>query len=199
LPCIYLLEFLKLGADNNPVEVEKLQRFLKNFEGFENLEVTGIFNQATFDAVSLFQEKYSAEILDPWGFNSPTGYVYLTTKKKVNEIFCNTGFPLSSEQEAEIIAFRNYLQSLVETGAPLPTSPEIGETSEEEILAGTNAEEQGAETGTNLTEEERSFIANQLAAIGGAIRDNSTAAIIILLILIAIVIWLIISRKKKIQ
>jgi cysteine-rich repeat protein len=100
-PCNYLLEYIKLGADNNQVEVEKLEKFLNEFEG-ENLEVNGIYEQADFDAVSRFQKKYSEKVLSPWNYNESTGYVYITTKKKINELYCNQETPLSQEQLAEI-------------------------------------------------------------------------------------------------
>ena len=102
--CNYLLEYIKLGADNNPVEVEKLERFLNEFEG-ESLEVNGIYGQGDFDAVSRFQEKYLKDVLSPWSHNSSTGYVYITTKKKINELYCEREFPLTPDQEAEIARF----------------------------------------------------------------------------------------------
>ncbi len=102
--CNYLLEYIKLGADNNPVEVEKLERFLNEFEG-ENLPVNGVYEQADFDAVSRFQEKYLESVLSPWSHNKATGYVYITTKKKINEIYCQKTFPLTAEQEAEVASF----------------------------------------------------------------------------------------------
>ncbi|TSD02467.1 MAG: hypothetical protein Athens071424_63 [Parcubacteria group bacterium Athens0714_24] len=107
--CNYLLEYLKIGQSNNPVEVRKLQSFLKDYEGFSNLEVTGIFDQATFDAVSSFQRKYGSDVLEPWGLDNSTGYVYITTKKKINEIYCQRAFPLTLEQENEINAYKNRL------------------------------------------------------------------------------------------
>ena len=97
----YLLEYIKLNADNNSVEVEKLERFLNEFEG-ENLPVNGIYEQADFNAVSEFQEKYSEEILSPWNYGKATGYVYITTKKKINELYSQKEFPLTAEEEKEI-------------------------------------------------------------------------------------------------
>jgi len=84
--CNYLLEYIKLGAANNPIEVEKLERFLNEFEG-ENLAVNGIYEQVDFEAVERFQNKYFSDILEPWNHTAPTGYVYITTKKKINEVF----------------------------------------------------------------------------------------------------------------
>ena len=102
--CNYLLEYIKLGRDNNPVEVEKLERFLNEFES-ENLPVNGIYEQIDFDAVSKFQEKYLGDVLSPWSHNKATGYVYITTKKKINELYCQRAFPLTAEQEAEVASF----------------------------------------------------------------------------------------------
>ena len=106
--CNYLLEFIQLGADNNPIEVEKLEIFLNDFES-ENLEVNGIYEQVDYDAVLRFQDKYFDDILGPWGHDAPTGYVYITTKKKINELYCEREFPLTVFQETEIAAFNALL------------------------------------------------------------------------------------------
>jgi len=111
-PCNYLLEYIKLGAGNNPIEVKKLETFLNIFEG-EKLAVNGIYEQVDFDAVFRFQKKYSEKVLSPWNHNEPTGYVYITTKKKINELYCEREFPLTPEQEAEIAKFSARLLSSV--------------------------------------------------------------------------------------
>ena len=104
IECNYLLEYIKLGSENNPVEVKKLETFLNIFEG-ENLAINGIYEQVDFDAVSRFQEKYLENVLSPWSHNKATGYVYITTKKKINELYCEREFPLTPDQEAEIARF----------------------------------------------------------------------------------------------
>jgi hypothetical protein len=112
--CDYLLEYLRFGKKNNPVEVMKLQLFLKNFEGFTDLSVSGFFDRATFDAVSAFQKKYMKDVLEPWDLDAPTGYVYITTKKKINEIYCRKEFPLTPDQKDEIKSFRDTIKMLKE-------------------------------------------------------------------------------------
>lgn len=103
----YLFEYIKKGANNNPVEVTKLQQFLNNFEAF-NLSVNGIYDDASYNAVHAFQTKYLNDIMIPWGATRSSGYVYYTTKKKINEIYCQftKEFPLTSQQEAEIARVR---------------------------------------------------------------------------------------------
>jgi hypothetical protein len=114
--------------NNDPIEVLKLQSFLNVFEG-ENLSYSGTFDQSTFDAVSRFQNKYFEDILAPWGHTAPTGFVYILTKKKVNEIFCNTVFPLTAEQQNEISAFKAYLESISNGSAGSGAEmPDFGET-----------------------------------------------------------------------
>ncbi len=81
----YLEEYIRYGADNNPAEVEKLQTFLNEYEG-EEIPVTGFYGDITLEAVNRFQVKYSDEILAPWGIDEPTGYVYKTTQRKINDI-----------------------------------------------------------------------------------------------------------------
>jgi hypothetical protein len=152
--CNYLLEYIKFGADNNPVEVLKLQRFLKDYEGFENVPLSGFYDQVSYDAVSKFQMRYFDDVLAPWGHDGPTGYVYITTKKKVNEIYCERPFPLTSGQEDEIEGFKGLLLSLqtqttseeIEMETP-NTFEEISQSSPVEI------EIQGEEATVNFVKE----------------------------------------------
>lgn len=88
-PCTqYMTKFIKLGANNDPAEVEKLENFLETYEGVSGLNENGIYDQAMYNAVKRFQAKYTSDILTPWGFTAPTGYVYSTTVKKINELYC---------------------------------------------------------------------------------------------------------------
>ncbi len=99
--CLYLTQSMKIGATNSVEQVTKLQTFLKNNEKM-NLDVTGIFDEKTSVAVSAFQAKYASEILAPWGITNPTGHVYHTTLKKMNELACNTQVSLTPAQKDEI-------------------------------------------------------------------------------------------------
>lgn len=90
----YITQYLKLGAANDAEEVRKLETFL-NEEMGTNLVVDGIFDQATFDAVSAFQLKYADKILKPWvdinmleSTQDSTGYVYKTTSWWINMMQC---------------------------------------------------------------------------------------------------------------
>jgi hypothetical protein len=85
----YMTKYIQLGADNDTSEVNKLQNFLIVYEGDINLSVTGIYDQATYNAVLKFQTKYATEILAPWGDSAPTGYVYSATEKEINELYCS--------------------------------------------------------------------------------------------------------------
>lgn len=83
----YLTKYIKYQAINDPEEVKKLQLFLNEFEG-EKLNITGIYDRETLEAVKRFQRKYAPEILWPWKITIPTGNVFQTTLKKINEIYC---------------------------------------------------------------------------------------------------------------
>lgn len=139
--CSYLRDYMRIDFNNDPLEVLKLQSFLISFEGHNNLSLTGVFDQATYDAVSAFQIKYFNDILEPWGHTTSTGYVYILTKKKINEIYCQTIYPLNQVQINEIDAFRQLLEGLrtqglqseiggnevgtISTMSPLVTNEEI--------------------------------------------------------------------------
>jgi hypothetical protein len=120
--CNYLKDYMKIGWTNDPVEVIKLQVFLKELEGFKDLNITGVFDQATYDAVSIFQERYMGDILTPWGETQHTGFVYILTKKKVNEIVCNREFPINDQQKQEIKDFNALMMSLKNYGIEVPIS-----------------------------------------------------------------------------
>lgn len=83
----YLVESIKKGFSNNIQEVTKLQQFLNTYEK-ETLTVNGVYDDFTYQAVLRFQTKYAKHILYPWGLSKPTGYVYQTTKAKINAIVC---------------------------------------------------------------------------------------------------------------
>ena len=90
-----LTTYMKQGRANSALEVRKLQKFLTMYEGFPLLRETGIFDNDTFTAVVAFQTKYTSDILGPWQASRPTGYVYKTTKKKINDLYC--GYVRKSE------------------------------------------------------------------------------------------------------
>jgi len=131
--CFYLRDYMRRDLNNDLIEVLKLQAFLINFEGHSNVSLTGVFDQATFDAVSAFQIKYFNDILEPWGHTDSTGYVYILTLKKINEIYCQRILPLNQAQINEIAAFRELLESLRAQGI----NPELPSSSSETV-EGTN-------------------------------------------------------------
>ena len=84
----HITQYLKKDANNDPVEVSKLQSFLVDQESFTSVQVTGIFDSATDAAVRAFQEKYAKTVLGPWAVQKGTGYVYRTTTKRINDLYC---------------------------------------------------------------------------------------------------------------
>jgi len=89
----YITDYIKLGWNNDPGNVSRLQTFLNQHLGL-NLTISGIFDTGSFNAVKMFQKKYAAEVLAPWG-STPgginedgTGFVYKTTKRWINMIKC---------------------------------------------------------------------------------------------------------------
>jgi len=91
-PSFQFASVLNVGSQG--VEVQELQKCLaKDPEVYPEGEITGSFGNLTKEAVIKFQEKYSAEILEPSGLKAGTGKVGMATIKKLNEI-C---FPVSKE------------------------------------------------------------------------------------------------------
>lgn len=76
-----------LQKGSKGTEVKKLQECLaKDPEIYPGGKITGYFGSETEKAVISFQEKYSQEVLVPYGLNSGTGKVYKSTRSKLNEL-----------------------------------------------------------------------------------------------------------------
>ena len=101
----FLTGYIKPGAQNDPLEVAKLQLFLKTYEGADVL-INGVYDAKTIAATEAFQSKFKDDILTPWGVDAPTGNVYLTTRRMVNEVNCKFSqtFPLSASDLATVTA-----------------------------------------------------------------------------------------------
>jgi len=125
--CPLLTSYLQFGSNNDSSQVAKLQAFLKDSQG-QNVTVNGIFDLQTENAVRAFQSKYLSEVMGPWGATQSSGYVYITTLKKVNEIACNTPLTLSPSEMAVINAYKdqqNQNGSAVGTSTNATTTPLI--------------------------------------------------------------------------
>jgi len=77
---------LKLGSTGEAVTL--LQTWLaKDQTVYPEGLITGYFGSLTKAAVIKFQEKYKADVLDPWNFTFGTGIVGQTTRAKLSELF----------------------------------------------------------------------------------------------------------------
>ncbi|MFH1462109.1 MAG: ABC transporter substrate-binding protein [bacterium] len=84
-PSFQFTKTLTVGSQGN--EVTELQKCLaKDSSVYPEGEVTGYFGSKTKSAVIKFQEKYSSEILSPFGLTKGTGDVKTTTRAKLNEL-----------------------------------------------------------------------------------------------------------------
>lgn len=136
----YLTAFIKSAAKNDENQVRRLQYVLRDFEGVSGIELSGVYDAATLAAVHAFQTKYASEILKPWGIGKSTGFVYLTTRKKVNEIYCRDTkqFPLTLAEQQTIDQTRSSAPASTVTpsnqkvGAPKDTSVQSATTAPEE-------------------------------------------------------------------
>ena len=115
----YLTTYIQYGYTNNTDDVTRLQNFLNSHEG-ESLAVTGNYDDPSFEAVKRFQSKYASSVLTVWGLTEPTGYVYKTTRNKINSFNCNTvitcpafvGDFVPGETDPEISKIKSLLNDL---------------------------------------------------------------------------------------
>ncbi len=89
----YIVNYIRIGGNNNPQDVKNLQTFLNTYEG-ERLAVDGVYKEVDVAAVKRFQTKY-IETLKFWGLTSATGEVLQTTINKINTIYCEKAAKLS--------------------------------------------------------------------------------------------------------
>lgn len=83
---IYPTESIKFGAKNNSEQVKLLEKYLNTFEN-AGLLIDGVYSEKDRTAVISWQEKYSADILAPWGQTKGTGYIYRTSLNKFKSLF----------------------------------------------------------------------------------------------------------------
>ena len=117
--CPLITSYMKLGGNNNAGDVARVQAFLKTLLGI-NLAVTGKFDVATQDAIRVFQNRFLTEVMGPWGSNQASGYVYITTMKKINELSCNRPLGLNAA-DLKVISDFNSRAVAVQTVAPRTT------------------------------------------------------------------------------
>ena len=103
--CPLITDYLKFGGSNDPIQVTKLQIFLNASEK-AGISVNGTFDQKTEDAVKDFQKKYMTDILGPWDATRATGFVFITTQNKINQLACSEPISLTAEEVAIINAFK---------------------------------------------------------------------------------------------
>lgn len=154
--CSYLTSYLKQGGNNPVTEVNRLQAFLKNTEKLD-VDVTGIFDQKTLDAVKAFQAKYVNDTMLPWGVTTPTGQVYFTTQKKINEVYCKTNFTLTPAQTAQIEAYKsayergeNPVVGSSVTNTELTSTSNSTTSEDSEIASATSSDQTAAVAGTSF-------------------------------------------------
>ncbi|MCX7837715.1 MAG: hypothetical protein N2323_07230, partial [candidate division WOR-3 bacterium] len=104
---LYLLSYIKLGADNDPEEVKKLESFLNEYLGLD-LPLDGVYDLKDFQAVKQFQLLLKDKILAPWvelgclpNVDTATGYVYKTTQWAINSFFCKELYLDLSDEKCE--------------------------------------------------------------------------------------------------
>ncbi|MEI8249301.1 MAG: peptidoglycan-binding domain-containing protein [Candidatus Taylorbacteria bacterium] len=131
--CPLITTYMTFGGNNNASDVSKLQAYLKNVEGL-NVDVTGVYDQKTVDAVKAFQDKYHNDTMGPWGAALASGRVYITTLKKINQLACSSALTLSADELAIIDSYKN----TVATGTSTPGSIGQGTTTPQVGTNGTN-------------------------------------------------------------
>ncbi len=106
ISCPLITHFLKKDGNNDKNQMIRLQTFLRDTERL-NVEVNGVFDQKTEDAVKIFQKRYQESVLGPWDASRATGFIFITTQKKINQIACKQPLTLSGEELQKINNYKN--------------------------------------------------------------------------------------------
>ena len=164
----YLETYIKYGGENDKEEVEKLQTFLNDHMD-AGLPVTGVYGEMTLEAVKNFQREYAEDILEPWGITEPTGYVYKTTQRKINDInYPGATIPVPELEEEEP----------GETVTEWDSSP-----MEEPTIIGDDVSDtdKDMENGEDVeTPEDENLLGAELGETGDSDRDSLTWTVLIL-------------------
>lgn len=143
----YLTSFIRPGARNDAEQVKRLQYVLGTLEHL-TVGTAGVYDAQTIAATKAFQLRYANRILAPWGLTQPTGNVFLTTRRVVNEIYCNgKPFPLTAEEQAQIdryTALRRVTPRVTTPRVTIPTPTPTQPTTATQETTGT-----GSDTGAN--------------------------------------------------
>lgn len=159
-----------------------------------NLDVNGVYNSETYEAVKRFQYMLKHDILSPWVENGclpseelPTGYVYRTTKWAINNIFCPTPRPDVSDEKC----YYGETIGLAENGSVLGESVALAE---EGALPEEETPPEEEETPVGSTETTETTISEE-ETTGGA--SSQTVFITLLSILVLGGIAYFVFRGKK--
>lgn len=157
--CPLITTFMKLGASNQASEVAKLQAFLKA-QSFA-VDVTGTFDVKTEDAVKAFQAKHVADTMGPWGASIPSGMVYITTLKKINQIACQSPLSLSASELAIIDSYKQGGLNSSDIGlGSSPSSVATTEGSQDNTVESSDNSNLAAAAGSSLLGRFWNFLVN---------------------------------------
>ncbi len=181
---VLITKFIRLGQLNDRREVIKLQAFLKVYEGFKNLNITGIYDMPTYRAVEIFQKRYNKDVLGPWGLADSTGYVYITTRLAINNIFCGRDTTNNTDLRDEF--YRQYQEATGETF--YPSAPTTIATSTD---TGYYLDATTTEVSFTTPHLKRSWILASLSGLFGFVGDNLCWLLnLLLLLIIFFLLWL---------
>jgi len=110
--CPLLAEDFRKNEEASLFEVLKLQYFLNSVEK-ANIPYSGKYDLATIDAVKNFQSKYMKEIMNPWGASQPSGDVNITTRKKIEELYCGTDRNFTADELKEFEDYKIKIESMI--------------------------------------------------------------------------------------
>ena len=120
---------LRRDGPNDRADVMRLQTFLRATE-HADVDISGVFDGKTEEAVKAFQKKHADIALAPWDTTKASGVVFITTSKKINQIACGQALTLTADELATIRAYKTKVAAGMMdsdmTGVPLQSGKTSG-------------------------------------------------------------------------
>lgn len=165
--CLLDGSIMGYGLNNDSTQVSRLQIFLKNTRELD-VDVNGIFDAKTEAAVKSFQAEYADTILAPWGVKAPSGLVYITTVKKINQLSCSAPLSLNAAELATINGYKNRVNETASTKVGLS-----GATNTTAISVNNNSNAStSVQSGNSTVGQNNSEVANTAAVANTSIFDR---------------------------
>jgi hypothetical protein len=143
--------------------------------------------------VEIFQKRYSQDVLGPWGITDSTGYVFITTRLAINNIFCG-------RSTANDLDLRNFYREYeLATGETFVLTPVLDDDTTDDgyTLTSTTTTEATTTEEISTPVVKRSWLMAGLGGLLDFVGDNLCWLLnLLLLLIIFFLLWLLWTKDR---